>query len=151
MSYDLFVFKPIPGRNPDEVIDELLECDETDESGAAADPDLQDFANDVEQQTCGQACCNATQYVCEINISYGIDDSVATPVFQQVLQCIQRWNTERGLLAYDPQSGEVVEPRRALVQFAESNKQSRAALRNIANGATESDTPTNSKPWWKFW
>ena len=157
MSYDLFVFKPRPGENPIDTIDELQGIDE--EADWIASPDasnpLNEFAVLFESSLDDVAMCDVSDYVAHVMIPYHYDGREAQAVFGSVLECVREAATRWGLVAFDPQTGEMVDLDRGCEPMLQKQQWGRNVVREMEQADRDSsmhpkrDRPR--KPWWRLW
>ena len=156
MSYDLYLYRVPPGRDPEEVFDEEMELEESGDDASTDDPELERYASEIEQVLGDDATCYRSARHLAINIPYHFEGAEAQRLYSRVAECLHRACAEGGLTVYDPQEGRVIDPRRDLQSMLHSNERGRAMMREIE--APSRSAPTSragpnppGKPWWRFW
>ncbi len=167
MSYDFIIFMPVPGEDPLETVDALLE--EAEHDAVADDAPhaqaLAECAAMINERLGEVVICNAFATMAELNISYSsLDGMQSRAIFDRLQRIFDEAGARWGLAVFDPQTGEVVAQAKALGRGAAQSATGVDTLRSlgvIGSSPQPSDhdeprtghgsSPAQRRPWWMFW
>ena len=179
MSYDWYLFRPTPGKDPlAEIQERLAKEEETLAAGEAVDnsgppreeterlkrrlvgalqarnPRLEpsEFERGIEltDETTGMQITLCDDRA-DITVPYWHDGDEAKRAMDEVRDFIEILFREAGYVAYDPQLGRIVNPERDLGEAIPGYERIVRDLPRLTEDATHGTRPLEARPWWRFW
>lgn len=133
MSYDLYVYRTPPGRDPEQVIEELIEAEETlTPLDLDEDPAMDRWFAEIEAVVDAFGAANRETGFLAINIPYHDSGREAQRIFDRLAALLQRACIQGGLTVFDPQEGRVINPRRDLGMMLRGNERGVRIVREVA-------------------
>lgn len=161
MSYDLYVYRTPSGRDPSEILEEIMEVEEEEAGDVPTnDADLDWCEEEFERVLGGDASWYRCGSHLSVNVPYGNEGPEAHRVFSGLTDVLQRACEQHGLTVYDPQEDRVLDPRRDLQSMLATSDRGTNILRDIhaervsierQGNASYGFTVEEKKPWWRFW
>ena len=157
MSYDIYLFRTPPGRDAQEVFDELMEREESGigEPPEEPDADVARYSSNLEEALGDDGVCDASQSYVTINIPYHHEGPAAKRLFGKVIECLRQAHDEAGLSAFDPQLGREIDFAQDFGDILKINDRTMRVVGDMTPRKSGTDykfevEPTK-KPWWRFW